>query len=134
MATRDQERAKLAWQHVTTVNDPATKADKKRYGTVVHGLPALIRNAGLSQALHFVLSRNDDEARRVLAHLADQLAGVDAAIGATPDKRVDAMLKAARESDVGRYLRLTQEALACVTWYKRLVKGVLGVEASEDSE
>lgn len=133
MATRDQEWAKLAWAHVTAVNDPATKANKKRYGTVVHGLPSLIRNAGLSQALHFVLSRNDAEATRVLDHLAAQLAATDATLGAAgPQGARDAMLKAVREADVGRYLRLTQESLACVTWYKRLVKGVLGVDASED--
>ena len=32
------------------------------------------------------------------------------------------------------YLRLTQEALACVNWYKRFVQGVLGVEASEQGD
>ncbi len=135
MATRDQERAKLAWDHIAAVNDPAKKHDKKKYGSVVHGLPALIRNAGLSQALHFVLSRKDAEAKLVLAHLAAQLAAIDAVIKAAPESgRTDALLKAARESDVGRYLRLTQEALACVTWYKRLVQGVLGVDASEESK
>lgn len=135
MATRDQERAKLAWEHIAAVNDPAKKFDGKKYGTVVHGLPALIRNAGLSQALHFVLSRNQKEATLVLAQLAAQLAAVDATIRGADDKaRTDALLRAARESDVGRYLRLTQEALACVTWYKRLVQGVLGVDASEDKE
>jgi len=124
----------LAWEHITAVKQGA-EASQKRYGSVVHGLPALIRNAGLSQALHFVLSRKDAEARLVLAHLAAQLAAIDAVIKAAPENgRTDALLKAARESDVGRYLRLTQEALACVTWYKRLVQGVLGVDASEDNE
>jgi CRISPR type III-B/RAMP module-associated protein Cmr5 len=132
MATRDQQRATLAWQHIETVKG-LQRANQKRYGTVVHGLPALIRNAGLSQALHFVFSRNDNEAQRVLGHLAEQLAAIDPAIRNAQVKQ-DALLKAARESEVGHYLRLTQEALACITWYKRLVKGVLGVDASEDEE
>lgn len=130
MATRDQARAKLAWEHVEGVQK-AERFNAKRYGAMVHGLPALIRNAGLSQALHFVLSRNNDESKRLLDHLAAQLAATDKGIRDAKGGR-DALLRAAREAEVGRYLRLTQEALACVTWYKRLVKGVLGVEASED--
>jgi len=130
MATRDQARAKLAWAHVEGVQG-AERFNTKRYGAMVHGLPALIRNAGLSQALHFVLSRNNDESKRLLDHLAAQLAATDKGIRDANGGR-DALLRAAREAEAGRYLRLTQGALACVTWYKRLVTGVLGVDASED--
>lgn len=127
MATRDQERAQLAWKHIHAVQE--SKLDAKRYGSTVHGLPALMRNAGLSQALHFVLSRNKPEATQALAHLAEQLKRVDRTITG-----VEPMLKAVREADLGAYLRLTQEALACVNWYKRFVQGVLKVEASDDDE
>lgn len=132
MATRDQERAQLAWKHVNAVREQCPDQDspkRKRYGATVHGLPALIRNAGLSQALHFVLSRNKEEVRWVLEHLADQLKRVDGSI-----RDADTLLKSVREAELGRYLRLTQEALSAVNWYKRFVQGVLKVEAGEQDE
>lgn len=57
MATLDQDRAKLAFEHVTLVSGWATAEQKKKYASIVQAMPALIRSAGLSQALHFVLSR-----------------------------------------------------------------------------
>jgi CRISPR-associated protein Cmr5 len=133
MATRDQQRAQMAWEHVQSVTTQNEK-QQKRYGSTVHGLPALIRNAGLSQALHFVLSRKHDEAKKVLQHLAAQLKRVDARIDTQRDGGVDGLLDSVRKADLGMYLRLTQEALACVNWYKRFVQGVLGVEASDEGD
>lgn len=134
MPTRDQQRAQMAWEHVQSVKT-AAKSEPKRYGSTVHGLPALIRNAGLSQALHFVLSRKHEESKRVLKHLAAQLKRVDAKIDTErEDDGVDGLLDSVRKADLGMYLRLTQEALACVNWYKRFVQGVLGVEASEQGD
>lgn len=133
MATRDQARAALAWKHVEAVGNESTKLNTKRYGAMVHGLPALIRNAGLSQALHFILSRQNPESKRLLDHLAEQLAVVDGSLRTAKEPRRE-LLRIVREATVERYLRLTQEALACITWYKRLVKGVLNVDASEDGE
>lgn len=132
MATRDQERAQLAWEHVQQIakDYPGEKDPKRRrYGATVHGLPALIRNAGLSQALHFVQSRNKSETGRVLEHLAIQLRRADTGI-----KDANGLLRAVREADLGRYLRFTQEALACVNWYKRFVQGELKVDPSDQDE
>lgn len=135
MPTRDQERAQLAWKHVQQVAKDFPGDDnpkRKLYGSTVHGLPALIRNAGLSQALHFVLSRNKPEITQVLKHLAAQLKRVDGTIPVKDDLGdVSAMLASVRGADLGRYLRLTQEALSCVNWYKRFVQGELKVDASE---
>ncbi len=137
MPTRDQERAQLAWKHIQQVAKDFPREDnpkRKLYGSTVHGLPALIRNAGLSQALHFVRSRGkpETETYRVLAHLAAQLKRVDGTITVKDDLGdVSEMLASVRGADLGRYLRLTQEALACVNWYKRLVQGELKVDASE---
>lgn len=102
-------------------------AERKRYGNTVHSLPALIRNAGLSQALHFVRSRRKAECDLVLDHLASQLARVDPTI-----RDRESLLNRVRLAELGKYLRLTQEALACVHWYKRFVQGELGVESSDD--
>jgi CRISPR-associated protein Cmr5 len=123
----DQTRANLAWEHITTVKNDKSDKQKTTYGSTVHGLPTLIRSAGLSQALHFVLSRNKPEATLVLDHLSVQLTRVDKNI-----TDYQTLLQVVRKADLGRYLRLTQETLACVNWYKRFVQGVLNVDATDE--
>jgi CRISPR-associated protein Cmr5 len=93
----------------------------------VHAMPALLRSAGLSQALHFVRSRPNDDQALLLEHLAAQLRRVDPKIQST-----EALLDAVRRAELGDYLRLTHEALACVSWYRRFVQGELNVDPGED--
>jgi CRISPR type III-B/RAMP module-associated protein Cmr5 len=126
MPTLDQERAKLAFQHLATVKGFSEEARRDKYASMVHGMPALLRTAGLSQALHFVRSRKDKDQRLFLDHLAAQLHRIDAEI-----KSGDALLAKVRDADLTRYLRLTQEALACVNWYRRFVQGELGIQAGD---
>lgn len=126
MATRDQERARLAFEHVTAVRT-WDESRKKKYASIVYAAPALLRSAGLSQALHFILSRRknkaDDGPKVFLDQLAAQLGRVDKKIVSS-----DALLARVRTAELADYLRLTQEALACVTWYRRFVQGVLEIE------
>ena len=125
--TLDQERAKLAFTHVRSVK--ATEQDRqKKYASMVHTMPTLLRSAGLNQGLHFVASRSDPDQRLLLDHLAAQLKRVDVRITG-PDQ----LLAKARGADFSLYLRLTNEALACVSWYRRLVQGVLKIEAGESN-
>lgn len=126
MATLDQQRATLAFDHIQTVKKWNDKARWRKYASIVHAMPALLRSAGLSQALHFVLSRREQEQQVLLDHLAAQLARVDAGI----DGR-QALLAKVRGANLSAYLRLTQETLACVVWYRRFVQGELGLEAGD---
>jgi CRISPR type III-B/RAMP module-associated protein Cmr5 len=129
MATLDQNRAKLAFKHVAVVKELPGKTPQK-YASIVHAMPALLRSAGLSQALHFVLSRrknkDGDGPKLFLEHLAEQLARIDGEI-----KTGDQLLAKVRSADLIGYLRLTQEALACVNWYRRFVQGELGIQAGD---
>jgi CRISPR type III-B/RAMP module-associated protein Cmr5 len=128
MATLEQKRAALAFEHVTAVKND-TKIDPKKYGSIVHTMPTLLRSAGLSQALHFVASRKKTDQRLLLDHLAKQLVRVDPSI-----KDASSMLSVVRKADLSMYLRLTNEALACATWYRRFVQGELGVQAGEGED
>jgi len=132
MANRDQNRAQCAWKHIESVSKEygPNSSERKSYGSMVHSLPALIRNAGLSQALHFVKSRDKKEVTLVLQHLAEQLTRVDSTINESADK----LLEVVRTAELGKYLRLTQEALACINWYKRFVQGELKVSAGDEAE
>jgi CRISPR-associated protein Cmr5 len=125
MATLDQERAKLAFAHIAVVKG-WDKPRRDKYASIVHAMPALLRGAGLSQALHFVRSRKDKDQRLLLDHLAEQLARVDQKLASG-----EALLAEVRGADLIGYLRLTQEALACVNWYRRFVQGELGIERGQ---
>jgi len=132
MATRDQARAALAYEHVSayayTEHEPEKKAKAKKYATIVHALPALLHTAGLCQALHFAHSRKDEDQKEIVAHLADQLSRVNPAI---LKGDAQALLKRAREAPLAEYLQLTDEAMACAAWYRRIVQGVLKIEAAD---
>lgn len=128
MATLDQTRAKMAWEHIQSVKS-SKEVDPKKYGTIVHALTPMLRTAGLSQSLHFVLARNNASQELLLDHLAAQLQRADVAI----TDRIT-LLKRAREADLSDYLRLTQEALRCMNWYRRFVQGELKVEASDEAD
>lgn len=125
MATLDQERAKLAFEHIAEVKG-WKEPDRKKYASIVHAMPALLRSAGLSQALHFVLSRKSEPQRAFLDHMAAQLRRANQAI-----RGRDALLGAVRSAEMTAYLRLSREALACVDWYRRFVQGELGIAAGE---
>ena len=126
MATLDQRRAQAAYADVMAVQAMGNEAQRK-YGSMVHALPALLRRAGLSQSLHFVKSRNNEFQRLILDHLAGQLRQVDGAINGR-----DSLLRKAREADLPLYARLSREALACITWYQRFVQGELDVRPGEE--
>ena len=126
MQSRDQTRAMLAHTHIMTVAGWKDERRAKKYGSMVHRLPALIRSAGLSQALHFVKSRKSKDQNLLLQHLADQLRVMDGTI-AGPQELLDVV----RKAPLPKYLSFTREALACIDWYRRLVQGELDVEAGD---
>lgn len=125
----DQERAKLAFEHVNEVKE-RSEQDRKKYASMVYATPALLRSAGLSQTLHFIESRKSEEQRRLVQHLALQLNRVDASLAANGALAAASarLLERAREADMSAYLRLTREALACMQWYVRFVQGVLRID------
>jgi len=129
MAMRDQHRAALAYAHVDSIERDTPQA--KKYATIVHKMPTLIQTAGLCQALHYVSSRNNNEmATSYLNHLAEQLGNFE---GARLNQ--EGLLQRVRTATLRDYLRLTDEAMACATWYRRMVQGVLKIEhADADQE
>lgn len=126
MPTRDQERAALAYEHVSRYVGDKSKPTAKKYAAIVHALPTLLQTAGLCQALHFAQSRSDKTQRRIVDDLAAQLKHVNPAIDGG-----EALLERVRKADLAEYLQLTDEAMACAAWYRRLVQGVLNIEAGD---
>jgi CRISPR type III-B/RAMP module-associated protein Cmr5 len=111
--TLEQQRAATAYQHLQVVPEK----DRVLYGAMAQKLPALIRNAGLCQALHFVKSRKKAALDTLLAHLALQLQRIDPGIATS-----DSLCTRVRDADLAHYVWLTRETLATITWYGRLAR------------
>lgn len=128
----DQTRAATAYAHIKEF-ESHDKERNDRYGTLALKLPALIRTAGLCQALHFIHARAKGDASKpemhLLGHLAKQLGRVDGAI-----TDANNLCNRTRSADMGAYLHLTREALATAQWYARLSKSILGVDETDDHE
>ena len=120
MATRDQARAAQIFHQVSEV--PAD--ERKKYGSMAHKLPVLVRTAGLAQALEFVNARGGDVQQKILDHLAAVV------INGT---RAD-LLNRSRIDDLDQYMWLTREVLASLLWYKRFAQSVLHVTADEEGD
>lgn len=123
--TLEQQRAALAFEHLKEVVE---KKERKLYGGMALKLPALIRSAGLCQALYFVKSRDKAPLKKLLEHLGKQMERVDPGINS-----METLCAAARESDLSKYVWLTREALAAVTWYGRLARSEWGIVPGDDA-
>lgn len=110
MLTRTQQYAAQAFEHVGTV----TQAHRDKYKAMAEKLPALIRTAGLAQALAFVEAKAASEAAwgKLLDHLAATLG--------CPNRA--ALLNDSRTLPLAAYMNLTNRALDALLWYKRFAQ------------
>lgn len=125
MQTRDQRLAKSSFTRVSARK--ATK-DAAKYGSMALKLPALVRSAGLAQALAFADAKGheallDDLAASVL----NDLPGKESQVS-----RAD-LLTRSREVQLTEYIRLTRDVLAALQWYRRFAKSVLGAEDTTEA-
>lgn len=119
MQTREQLYATEVYR---LVSSEVTSEDKQKYGSMAHKLPALIRSAGLAQALAFADTRTDAE-KKLLRHLE----GVLRTAGALAPE--GELLAHSREAELDEYMLLTEHALAALLWFKRYAQSVLDVTA-----
>src|SRR5690606_29782062 len=116
MLTREQAYAADVFQ-----KGSAAKADKqvtvKKYRATAHQLPLLIRTAGLVQAVTFIESRKDDSLNRLLDDLAQTIGKKD---------RTE-LIERSRQAKLSEYMRLSQQTMAALLWYKRFAQSVLEV-------
>lgn len=118
--TRDQRFASVIFEQVKEIEEKSKK-EKGEYASMAHKLPVLIRTAGLAQALGFVEAKHKDDSlqRKLLEHLGEVLGDNKLAETSRDTKNLMA------------YMRLTQNVLAALQWYKRFARSVLHLDASE---
>ena len=122
--TREQEYAASAFRNISDEIEPKGRIYQKKYGSMAHKLPILIRTAGLSQALQFVESRGSEEQKVLLKHLADTI-GYSSKLE---------LLSKSRSEGLGGYMHLTEKTLGALLWYKRFAQSVLKVEAGDAND
>lgn len=122
MHTRDQRYANQILEQVKAISN-VPEGERKKYGTMAHKLPVLVRTAGLAQALAFVDARGSDAQKRLLDHIAEvvNLNGRET------------LLQESRSAELGAYMHLTHNVLAALIWYKRFAQSVLNVDAGDES-
>ncbi|NTU79613.1 MAG: type III-B CRISPR module-associated protein Cmr5 [Chloroflexales bacterium] len=125
MHTREQRYAQDVYKRVCAIKDAGdTDIDRKKYGGMAHKLPILIRTAGLAQALTFVEARGDKSGSQCrLLHDLGATVGYNGNLAAE-----------ARNAELAKYMRLTQQVLDALLWYKRFAQSVLGVESGQDEK
>jgi len=126
MLTREQRYAADIFEQLSELA-PQSEEKRKKYGSMAHKLPVLIRVAGLTQALHFLDSRGDRDQKLLLRHLALTLGYVDE----EKLKAEEQLLESSRTSQLSAYMRLTQQTMGALQWYKRFAQSVLRVESAE---
>ncbi|MFZ1238847.1 MAG: type III-B CRISPR module-associated protein Cmr5 [Anaerolineae bacterium] len=123
MPTREQTYAESAYNQIYEIY-ASGEAYHKKYGSLAHKLPILVRQAGLAQALAFAATRKPSAQRKLLEHLAATVLEGD----------VHTLLEQSRTLPLLPYMRLTDDVMLALTWYKRYVQSVLGVDATVENE
>ena len=100
------------------------KSNQKKYGTMAHKLPVLVRTAGLVQAVAYVETRGSDPQKLLLAHLG----------AAVEYSEVSTFTAATRTSNLQDYMLLTRRVLAALLWFKRFAESVLDVQAGDEDD
>ena len=121
MRTRQQEYALRVFDRVQEVTTKE-EAFRRKYGSMAHKLPVLVRTAGLAQALAFVQARQEEAHDQLLADLAWVVMNGEA----------DALVQKSREAEFREYMWLTENVLTALTWFRRYAQSVLKVEPGEE--
>jgi len=122
--TREQKRANLAYGAVKQLEG---KDKAKDYGSMALRFPALLRSAGLVQALAFVEARGKDAHRVFVRDFAAVLLELED--GRKPNgEAFNKLFDRARQASLPQYMRLTREALAVSDWFKRFAQSILDAE------
>ncbi len=124
MQTRDQILATAAFQRVEAILNGKPPEYRKKYGSMAHTLPVLIRTAGLAQALAFVEARGDEAQRQLMDDLARTLTFTDG----------NALANQSRKAPLREYMILSQRAIAALLWFKRFAQSVLNVDAATEDD
>lgn len=123
MQTREQKHAESAYNQIYAIESKG-ESYRKQYGSLAHKLPILIRQAGLAQALAFASTRKPDAQQKLLEHVAATVINDSFA----------ELIRQSRQKPMLEYMRLSEDVMLALTWYKRFAQSILGVDATTEDE
>jgi CRISPR-associated protein Cmr5 len=126
MQTRDQERARQAYNDIQEALKTLPDKAQGKYGPLVKKLPSYILTNGLGQTLAFLLSKGKQDPQKEHTLLYNQISRRISKDG----KLIDEVMN----KDSVNYRRLTAEALAYLNWLKRFAEGEPKLRADEQAE
>lgn len=115
MQTREQRYAKEVFKQVQQV----PPEQHEGYKSAAQGLAALIRSAGLAQALAFTATQ-DAAHQKLLQDLA-VVVGITSQPG---QESIQELVKRSLEIPLGEYMRLTWQINDALLWYKRFAEAL----------
>ncbi|MHB8165786.1 MAG: type III-B CRISPR module-associated protein Cmr5 [Sulfuricella sp.] len=127
MRARSQEYAETIYDLVDGITALERK-QQKRYGSLCHGFPLIVRENGLAAAFGFLAAKGNSDTNSPESCLLRHYAHVLRAAGA------DALRQAVIAADLAEYRRLTREALSAAEWFKRYAEAVLKVDTTGAGE
>ena len=101
----------------------------KRLQSYASGLPAMILTNGLGQALAFCLTKKEPEYKALYRLLENWLLTERQIFETNAPKN---LIDAVTQSDMQTYQTAQTEALLYLDWVKKLVKGLIKTEKTED--
>ena len=131
MKTLDQEMAGKVYNKVSEYAGRYGKdsPERKKYGSMAHKLPILIRTAGLAEALAFTDSRKKDPIDSLLNALAEVVSS-----DFMPFQNKENLLSKSRSADLQDYMYLTRRSMLALKWFKRFAQSILEVDVTDDAE
>ena len=120
--TRDQQRARHAYDRVRAVWREGTPASRTDYRIAVNGLGATVIHFGLAGTMAWLeRSANSESKKWAVARLLNDLAG--AGIAAVPANTAgEALPERVRNLSVHDYMLATRDFLRLVIWFRRAVQ------------
>lgn len=131
MITREQRYAAHIYKQVEAwgTEHPKGSRERNQYGAMAHKLPILIRTAGLVQALAFVDARGEKTHKQLLAHIAETIS-----LDRNEKLTASQLVTRSREAPLPEYMRLSQQVMAALLWYKRFAQSVLDVAQGQEPD
>lgn len=128
MLTRNQKFALAVYDKVVEIGEKYPKEtnqkQRDKYGAMAQKLPLLIRTAGLAQAISFLEAKSKKDNEKPNLMLLEDLSDV-----IKKEMKFDQnFTDKCRSAKMTEYLRLTQNTLAALLWFKRYSVSVLDVE------
>lgn len=118
--TKDQQRAKFAWEKVTEA-ERLFGENFEKYVNFSKSAPTLVMSNGLMQALAFLQSRKEDQAKSLVAQICGWL-GAEKIVENGGFNIV--MEGLSRRTDGAGYRRATEETLEILKWIRQLADAI----------